>query len=76
MSRKGRLPLSAVRVSLWVSCELSLYPRLHLYGIKASHGYFSKFPLYRDGLLRSSTDLQCNPEELVPAVEPTMCFPV
>lgn len=76
MSRKGRLPHSAVRVSLWVSRELSLYPRLHPYGIKESCGYFSKFPLYGDGLLVSSTDPQCNPEEPVPAVEPTMCFPV
>jgi len=61
MSLRGRLTYSGVRVSLWVSCELSLYPRLHPYGTSKSHGSFSKFPLDRDWLLMNRTDPQDNP---------------
>lgn len=61
MSLRGRLAHGGVRVSLWVSCELSLYPRLHPYGTSKSRGSFSKFPLDRDWLLMNRTDLQDNP---------------
>lgn len=64
MSHEGRLADSGARVPLGVSCELSLRPRLHPYGISKFCVYFSKFPPDRDWDNHRITEA-----ESVPALE-------